>query len=210
MHFGGCRPLILAALAVAVAGCGEASTTSTSTPAPAAAASPAEEAGAQRRAEAIFQSTGIDYYVGVLRPSTIRFSSRCPPAREGEEGHLIAGKWHCAGWGLISIEGGSGKPRECEFVEGNVTASGLEGKPLGNAMTFSGSPCQLNVGLGTPGQTPSAHLVAAWTAKQRSEAQHVKEQEASPSGQEQKHEEAKQEAEEAKRTEEAHKAERGE
>jgi hypothetical protein len=211
-QLGGRPTSVLAALAAAVtlAGCGQASSTTTTKASTAAAANPPAEAGAQRRAEATFESTGLDYYVGILRPSTVRFSSPCQSAREGEEGPVIPGRWHCAGWGLIAIEGGEGKPGQCEFVEGDVTANGLVGKPSGNAMDFSSSPCQLNVGLGREGKRPSAHLVAAWTHKQQAEKQHVHEQEASPSGQEQKHEEAQQEAEEEKRTEEAHKAERGE
>jgi hypothetical protein len=213
MFLGMRRTLILAALAVVVsaAGCGESSSSTTTKASTAAAANPAEEAQAQRHAESIFEGQGIDYYVGVLRPSTVRFSSQCPPARKeeegGKEGPAIPGKWHCAGWGLIAIEGGEGKPGECEFVEGEVTASGLVGKPSGNAMSFSSSPCQLNIGLGSQGKKPSRSLVAAWTHKQQTEKQHVQEKEASPSGQEAKHEEAQQESEEAKRTEEAHKAE---
>jgi hypothetical protein len=194
-------------LALAVAGCG--STESKSTATTAAAANPAEEEAGRRKAEAIFHNEGMNYYIGVMRPSTVRFPDECPPARhesEGKEGNAIPGHWKCAGWGLIVLEGGEGKPGECQFVEGEVTESALVGKPSGNAMTFSGSPCQLNTGLGKPGKAPPPSLVAKWTNHIQMEKQHVKESENSPSGQEQKHEEAKQEAEEAQRTKEANEA----
>jgi hypothetical protein len=77
-------------------------------------------------------------------------------------------------------------------------------------MTFSSSPCQLNIGLGSPGRRAKPSLVAGWTAKQHAEAQRSKEIEASPEAQAQKREEAKEEAEETQRTEEARKAEQGE
>jgi hypothetical protein len=205
--------LVVGLAGVGLAGCGSsASSSSTGSSAPTATTNPAAEERAQHRAEAIYERQGISFYVGVIRPSTVRFSHPCPPAKEGEEGHEkpVPGKWRCAGWGLISIEGGGGKPGECEFVEGDVTANGVVGKPEGSAMTFSSSPCQLNLGLGSPGKRPKASLVASWAAKQGAEKRHVQEQEATPEAHAQKREEAKEEQEEARRTEEARKTERGE
>ncbi|MFI4977726.1 MAG: hypothetical protein ACHQC8_03475 [Solirubrobacterales bacterium] len=203
----------LVSIALLVAGCG-AQTTTTASTASTASASPEAEAQAQHRAEAIFEREGLAFYMGEIRPSTVRFSNPCQVAKEGgEEGHEkpIAGTWNCAGWGLVSINGGGeAKVGQCEFVEGKVNATGLVGKPTGNAQTFSGSPCQINVGFGKVGKPAKASLVAAWTSKQHAEAQKSKQIEASPEGQQSKREEAKQEAEEAKRTEEAHSAERGE
>lgn len=197
-----------ASLAFALAGCGETEKKSTATAV--AAANPAEESATRHQAEAIFHREGMSYYIGVLRPSTVRFPEECPPVRqesEGKEGSAVAGHWKCAGWGLIVLEGGNGKPGECEFVEGEVTEHGLVGQPSGNAMTYSGSPCQLDFGLGKPGKAPPPSLVAKWNNQIQTEKQHVKESETSPSGQEQKREEAKSEAEEAQRTKEAGEAE---
>ena len=194
--------------ALLISGCGESSST-TSSAAKAAAPSLPTGAAAQAKAEAIFQREGLSYYIGVLKPSTVRFSHPCPEAMTGEEGHEtpVAGTWHCAGWGLISMAGGEGKPGECQFAEGKVTANGLVGKPEGNAGSFSGSTCQLGIGLGAEGKAPPHALVASWEAKQAAESRAVKAKDASPEGQSQKAEEAKQEAEEAKRTEEAKQAE---
>jgi hypothetical protein len=172
---------------------------------------PAAEASARHHAEAIYERSGISFYVGELKASTVRFSFPCKQAtKEGEGGREapISGQWDCAGWGLIAA--GEPEAGKCEFVEGNVRATGLVGKPEGEAMTFSGSPCQLDFGLGTPGKKPRASLVAAWASKRNAEAQRSKAIEASPESQAQKREEANEEGEEAKRTEEAHSAERGE
>lgn len=201
---------------VLIAGCGaseaETSSSSANTGAPASASAGAvSEAGGQRRAETIFERTGLSYYIGVLKPSTVRFMHECRQADvEEDESKTIPGEWQCAGWGLITIEGSEGKPGECEFVEGNVTAHGLVGKPTGNAQSFSGSPCQLNIGLGSPSKKPKPNLVAAWTHKQQSEAQRSREIESSPEAQAQRNEEAKEQREEAERTEEARQAEHGE
>lgn len=186
-HFGS---LALAALAIAGCGSQEEATTGAHTTA---------EATAQKNAEAVFERDGVGYYIGILRPSTVRFSSPCQVA--------TSGRWRCAGWGLIAIEGGEGKPGECEFVEGDVTANGLAGEPSGEAMSFSGSPCQVNLGLGEEGRKPNARLVATWVRKQQTEKRQTQAHEEGPSGQEQKREEAQQEAEEAKRTNEARGAE---
>jgi hypothetical protein len=197
--------------AVAIAGCGSSSSSSGSTASSSVKVNPAAEASARHHAEAIYERSGISFYVGELKASTVRFSFPCKQAtKEGEGGHEapISGQWDCAGWGLIAA--GEPEAGKCEFVEGNVRATGLVGKPEGEAMTFSGSPCQLDFGLGTPGKKPRASLVAAWASKRNAEAQRSKAIEASPESQAQKREEANEEAEEAKRTEEAHSAERGE
>jgi len=191
------------AAAALLGGCGEQSAAT-------APANPAAEAQAQHRAEAIYERDGLSFYIGAMRASTVRFSFPCRSAKKGEEGHEtpIPGKWDCAGWGLIT----SGEPEagKCEFVEGNVTATGLAGKPEGDATAFAGSPCQLNFGLGITGRRPSSKLVASWAYNRNAEVQHVKEQEATPEAQAQKREQEKEEAEEAARTKEAEGAERGE
>jgi hypothetical protein len=142
----------------------------------------------------------------------VRFANPCRPAKEGEQenARVIPSTWQCVGWGLIAINGGNeGKPGQCEFVEGNVTATGVVGKPTGSATDFAGSPCQTNIGFALEGKPAKPSLVAAWTAKQKAEVQQLKEHEATPEAQTQRGEEAKQEAEEAKRTQEAKRAEEG-
>ncbi len=205
---------VTAVSTMAMFGCGESAQTTTKAASTAAntSAGSLSEPQAQHRAEVIFERQGLSYYIGVLKPSTVRFSDPCKQAMEGEEGHEtpVAGKWHCAGWGLIAIVGGEGKPGECQFVEGEVTSHGLVGKPEGTAETYSESTCQLNLGLGSPGKKPKPALVASWTHKQEAERRHVNELESSPEAQAQKREEAKEEAEEAKRTEEASRVEKGE
>ena len=204
---------VIAVSTLTMLGCGESTqmTTKAASTAASAAAGSVGEAEAQHRAAAIFERQGLSYYIGVLKPSTVRFSDPCKQATEEEdESKPIPGRWQCAGWGLIAIEGGEGKPGECQFVEGEVTSNGLVGKPEGSAETFSGSTCQLNLGLGSPGKKPKPALVAAWTHKQEAELRHVKELESSPEAQAQKREQAKEEAEEAQRTEEASQVEKGE
>jgi hypothetical protein len=177
--------VVAVATALVFAGCGQSSRTKTTssgmkTTTSTASANPSSGMGAQHNAEAVFEREGLKYYMGVLRPSTVRFSSPCVPARKGEKGPAVSGKWRCAGWGRIAIEGSSGKLGECQFVEGEVTASSLVGKPSGSSEEFHGSTCELNVGLGNPGKKPSPQLVDTWTRKQQAEAQYVKEQEANP------------------------------
>ena len=215
---GGCLTLFLVVGVIGIiTGAGSSSSSrSTTTPtqtetSTTATANPAVEAQAQHRAEAIYERDGLSFYIGAMRASTVRFSFPCRSAKEGEEGHEtpIPGKWDCAGWGLITS--GELEAGKCEFVEGNVTATGLAGKPKGDAMTFAGgSPCQLNLGLGITGRRPSPTLVASWAHNRNAEVQHVREQEATPEAQARKREQEKEEAEEAARTKEAEGAERGE
>jgi hypothetical protein len=187
---------LVVALALGLAGCGtqspRAKTTSpgtkttlsgTETERSAATANPAAEVAQQQKAEAVFEREGLDYYIGVLRPSTVRFSSPCPAARKGRDGPVVPGKWRCSAWGRIAIEGSSGKLGECQLVQGEVTASGLVGKPTGSSEEVRGSTCERKVGLRDAGRKPSPQLVDAWTRRQQAEAQYVKEQEASPEAQ---------------------------
>jgi hypothetical protein len=199
---GGRQTLVLAALvAVALAGCG--SSSSLSTTSSTAASNPAAEAGAQRHAEEIFERQGLDYYIGELRASTVRFAHPCKAA-EKEEEKAVPGEWDCEGWGLVSVQGGDdASPGQCRVVEGNVKATGLVGKPSGEAEDFHGSLCELDFGFGRPGKKPRATLVAAWERKQKAEIANVKAQEESPAGREAEHERNQEEAEETQRSREA-------
>jgi hypothetical protein len=202
----GRRTLVLSAsAALALAGCGSSGSSSSSEPSiPTATANPAAEAGAQRRAEAIWERKGIDFYVGELRASTVRVSRPCKPAEAGEEGKSLPGEWECVAWGLVSLVGGDeARPGQCRVVTGKVKATGIVGKPEGEVETFKGSLCQLDFGLGRPGRKPKAGLVAGWDRKQKAEIAHVKAEEESPAGREAQAERNQEEAEEAKRTREA-------